>query len=300
MEFMKSPNRIMKNLYDIFTPEAMHEHGNTQMEIAYDSIRDGDMLCAIHHIQELLLDELSYLSNDVKEMSLFRFVSISKENALQALLRDIEKNQITLCDPSGFNDPMDPILNVWANLNRHRGEDSYECKLSTLLKNSLNNFRMCCLSSQKNGLIPYCNPLMWAHYADKHQGICIKYHIIESNLCAHCNDRAVLKIGAVRYRNHKTMSDYITLDNALLAKSEVWEYEHEYRLIYYQIGKIQEKTKGFLSLPNFKVEAVYVGYKIDERNLKILKDVCQRNRIPIFQMQFEMADITKLRTEKIE
>ena len=290
----------MRNLYDIFTPEAMHEHGNTQMEIAYESIRDGDRSIAINHIQKLLLDELIKLPNDVKDMSLFRFVGISKENALQALLRDIEKNQITLCDPSGFNDPMDPILNVWAKLNRHRGEDSYECKLSTLLKNSLNNFRMCCLSSQKNGLIPYCNPLMWAHYADKHQGICIKYHINEIDVKSYCNSQSVLKIGSVRYRNHKTMSDYITLDNALLAKSEVWEYEHEYRLIYYQTGKIKEETKGYLSLPNFKVEAVYFGYNIDKHNLKMLKEVCRRNHIPIFQMQFEMADITKLKAEKIE
>lgn len=290
----------MRNLYDIFTPDAMREHGNAKMELAYDSIRDGDRSSAKSHIQELLLDELIKLPNDIKDMSLFRFAGISKETALNALKQDIERNQITLSAPSNFNDPMDPILNVWAKLNEHRGEDGYECKLSTLLKKSLKNLRMCCLSSQNKSLVPYCNPLMWAHYADKHQGICIKYHINEIDLCVHCNNEEVLKIGEVRYRNHKMMSDYITLDNALLAKSEAWEYEHEYRLIYYQIGKIKEKTKGFLSLPNFKVEAVYVGYKIDEHNLRILKDVCQRKHIPIFQMQFEMADITKLKAEKIE
>lgn len=45
----------MRNLYHIFTPEAMHEHGNAQMEIAYESIRDGNKKVALYHYKKYYL-----------------------------------------------------------------------------------------------------------------------------------------------------------------------------------------------------------------------------------------------------
>ena len=44
--------------------------------------------------------------------------------------------------------------------------------------------------------------------------------------------RSVTTLSFVRYRGHKILNDFITLDNALLAKAKCWEYEQETHLFY--------------------------------------------------------------------
>lgn len=75
--------------------------------------------------------------------------------------------------------------------------------------------------------------LMWSHYADSHQGICLEF---DGNFAfmAHAMKVKYTKTRPVinAYRDdHQTQ-----LEKALLTKSDQWEYEDEWRLISYDEG----------------------------------------------------------------
>lgn len=90
---------------------------------------------------------------------------------------------------------------------------------------------VCCFSKS------YSNPLLWSHYGDQHQGICIGYGI-ERNPTPQLNEvvyggnrsiKTSMLTNALIYNNEKSK---VELDrNVLLRKAEGWKYENEWRLI---------------------------------------------------------------------
>ena len=94
-----------------------------------------------------------------------------------------------------------------------------------LLKDVIDNhLRISCIASSKNdnSMKVVLNPLMWAHYSCNHKGICIQYDLSNLIVLSHNNDGQILRMSDVRYRDHKILNDFITLDNALLAKAKCW------------------------------------------------------------------------------
>lgn len=90
---------------------------------------------------------------------------------------------------------------------------------------------VCCFSKS------YVNPLLWSHYGDQHQGICIGYSIERNptpklNEVVYGGNRSIktsMLINAFIDNNEKSK---VELDrNVLLRKAEGWEYENEWRLI---------------------------------------------------------------------
>jgi hypothetical protein len=71
------------------------------------------------------------------------------------------------------------------------------------------------------------NMLMWAHYANKHSGVCLEFNVQSETICGALE---------VQYRDDFPMTNLYSNDESenllpLLAKARAWEYEHEYRLI---------------------------------------------------------------------
>ena len=137
---------------------------------------------------------------------------------------------------------------------------------------------------------------MWAHYADSHRGICIQYEITKESLAIHNNDNQILRMVDVRYRNKKAMSDYITIDNALLAKGECWEYEHEKRLIYFKKNTIDQAKNydDYIQLEGFNIKAIYLGYRISESDKRDVIEAVKGKKINLYNIEFDNNDITKL------
>lgn len=92
----------------------------------------------------------------------------------------------------------------------------------------------------------YENILMWSHYADQHQGICLGYKTHEAKneiykVCYNKNKHKMLKLDSLSSwieqtklsqmkRNHNSLSkEYI--DICFLNKNKEWNYENEWRLI---------------------------------------------------------------------
>ncbi len=105
------------------------------------------------------------------------------------------------------------------------------------------------------------NLLMWAHYADSHKGVCLKFDLLEdANLFSPAKK--------VEYSKNYPQYDYLTNKNDFVnqmffTKSEDWAYEGEVRVLKDKKGNYDFNTKA--------LKEVILGCKIsdDDRNTLI-------------------------------
>ncbi len=212
----------------------------------------------------------------------------------QALINE----EINLSSPKTFNDPCDcpyrllkdkyaDNLKIACFANNFKLPYYEYGTLKTVLKTKI---------LKGNNIEEYKNMLMWAHYADSHKGICIKYKFDE-NIKIENKDK-ILHFQDVEYSDDKLKNiSFLNIDyiDSLCLKSEDWKYENELRLIYYN-----EEEKGdyaTIKAPQ-SIEAIYFGYKCsaeDKKTIyKLLKDkkVRTKNRkgktIKFFEMNIHI------------
>lgn len=300
----------MRNLRDIFMLKNS-ENPSPNLEIAMENAMDGNPGSMREHIVDLFYNEFSNIRNDSNEYKAYRFTSIPKIKGVKSIednpvLKDILSDSLTFSNPTNFNDPMDPILREWLNIQKKDANDKKSKSLFGMMDKVLNsNLRMSCLSTPSIEHLEYrvgepritdCSLLMWAHYAAMHKGICIEYDITDDAIRRYNDENHILKWCKVRYRARKVMCSDITLDNALLAKSDAWEYESESRLIYFS-KKTNEQD--YVTLPGFHVRAVYLGYRASRKLKAKLRELLMRKNIPLYEMSFRSEDITKLEERQI-
>lgn len=112
------------------------------------------------------------------------------------------------------------------------------------------HFGLLCLSSNYNNL------LLWAHYAQKHEGCCVKLDLMA--------DPELFKwIRKVEYDDEYPVCNFIhnpeTSLDVLFHKSRVWEYEREYRVVCFE-------NNGALPVLPAAISAVYLGCRIGEKD----------------------------------
>lgn len=294
----------MRNLKTIFL---LHESTcpNLDLEIAMESILDGNASEAHDHMLNLMLNELSLIENARVPRTLMRFYRLSNKEGYDEVKRDISRGRLTTSNPFKFNDPMDPILKVWIELQKNGSWNKYDKKLFKTAYNALKNLRICCLTDPTR--IGDNLPLMWSHYADSHKGIAITYKITEKTLNQYNDADHLLRIRPIVYRNHKIMDSSISIENALFAKSACWEYETEYRLFYFSTidndfkmkDKDKHKRADYITLNGFEIEAIYLGSRIDPHKEAELLRIASSCHIQTYKMKFDPSDITKLSAELI-
>lgn len=203
------------------------------------------------------------------------------------LLEAIINEELNISSPSCFNDPFDcPILELLNNSD----------EISQLLRQAYSQcLKITCFSSNmklpqtKNNVIEqepkhpddqpeYLNELMWAHYADAHKGICIKYQFPNSISISGAEDpNRFCYFKDVRYSNEDiskySTQDGIDLHSAFFLKGKQWEYENELRFLYFDTnGKEGYDT---IKIKNC-IEAIYFGLKCSKEDentiIKILHD----------------------------
>lgn len=149
-----------------------------------------------------------------------------------------------------------------------------------IVESGKENIRICSFSERNDSL------LMWSHYANQHQGICVEYDFLDDN-----EFRAFLQ--PVFYDDKlfklKTMDHVTGLSQLIgsLVKSKDWEYENEWRLTLLQTVTKKEKIQS--SNP----KAIYLGprFKLNN-NYKILQlqRICGQHNIPVFQMKIHPTE----------
>jgi len=107
-------------------------------------------------------------------------------------------------------------------------------------------YGICCGS-----ITPTC-PVMWGHYADNHQGVCVELSLVDKNNSQHLclSKEESVDVSKLNYSNEPLdifNSEEFHLDNfissVLNTKSLKWNYENEIRLInkYQGLLKINKK-----------------------------------------------------------
>jgi Protein of unknown function (DUF2971) len=136
-------------------------------------------------------------------------------------LKDITERRVKVSTFADMNDPFELIGSRWSHIG---AEDA-------LIAHSTSEYGAMCLSKNCT------DPLLWAHYADKHRGICLGLDIPDDPNVVH----------AVIYADERELQDpYLLLKTVaslqlevaqsavmpkLLLKYKGWQYEDEVRLL---------------------------------------------------------------------
>ena len=224
-------------------------------------------------------------------------------------INSLRNDQIYLSDPSTFNDIFDCNLTIDRISNNEiflkkivreilREKPNYYEKFSETTQQAIkswsgfdgrlsadvgrrDNIPFCVqsmiLDSKKCGV--YCfskgfdSHLMWAHYAEKHQGFCIEYDysIIDNPF--------IVPVSYMSELPRITVDEFLLLPNQTLqklwaVKNYGWAYEKEHRLIYPNMeGERLKKISDGIS-SDLKVTSVIVGYRISEKLKEELRKLC--------------------------
>ena len=166
----------------------------------------------------------------------------------------IKKSRIHLDNPLDFNDPFE-----------------------TFAVTSLNNCKVCCFSENNDIL------LMWSHYANKHQGVCIEFDLEKLEDNSFLDSLKAVNINKVIYGD--IPKNINNLPVSLFYKTKDWEYEKEYRIVCYSEDE-------FLCFDC--VSRLILGAKVNmyQKNIKMIILEAKKRNIPIYK--FVINDDRKL------
>lgn len=164
-------------------------------------------------------------------------------------------------------------------------------KLLTLLKETLSNkIRMTCFTNKND------NILMWSHYANKHNGICVKYDLKDCKELLYSTFPVVYSIKRPSISKNELLISsskaevndeklLLLLVRSLLTKSDEWKYEEEWRSII--------PTENLISdnLNHNCIKAIYFGVKVEYNKIyeiiDELKEEIDIKNIKFFKMNMD-------------
>lgn len=233
------------------------------------------------------------------------------------LFDSLINSQLWFSNPRDFNDPFDCDINMrvidstpdqmqayfethlrpflsadeLAQINPQAfGVDTFEKYLNAAAKRVIQRKGIACFLSD------YRNLLMWAHYADAHRGVCLKFDVEE-------DAKFFSPSKLVRYHVDYPVYDYLAERNEFVnqmffTKSNEWEYEEEVRVL--------KSTKGNYQFKSSALKEVILGCRISDEDkstlIKVLSNHypdCQiiqaRKSENSFSLEFERQNLDELR-----
>lgn len=185
--------------------------------------------------------------------------------------------------------------------------DSWNRSVERIASESIFKFsRISCFTTDNE------NELMWAHYADSHKGICIKYRWEDvEEVCD--------KLQKISYDDKSPELDADKVDeskmNTIYSKSRAWIYESEVRA-FVKATKFEEssfeevrknlqgnlsyddeyfyfqdrKTGEYKKVPKYVFRkciprAIYCGVRMPLGDFKKLYEYCKKNEIELYKME---------------
>lgn len=284
-----------------------------------------------NEIEELVLNSVKALYNkDFQRLfqvktevipKLYKYFSVSpdKNNNKIYSIENLKNDNIFCQNIKNFNDPYDGFAGISKDFVTEQAKNlsskaapNYEMVSFVETANDLfdscdnlhqelsENYRVCCFSESYN------HPLMWAHYADKHQGFCLEYDFcssldsIEQKLALlglfpviYQKNRLNLNDLFLHFRDHFSLNDKVgyVFHNLiiLLTKYDIWKYEREWRLI----KKIcNSHDSDSLHIPC--ATKIFLGYNMDKQIRSEIIDIAKSKKIKIFHMQLDYASFDLL------
>ncbi len=235
----------------------------------------------------------------------------SFRNCSKFLFQSLVNDTLNLSSPTTFNDIFDcPVIELMNN----------DDDISKLIRKAyLSGVKVACFV--KNEKLPYSNDmgdtpinndkknkkdkkeylneLMWAHYADSHNGICIKYKF-PSDVTTTDNDNKnyVAYFKDVEYTSNLKKyfkQNAINMKDAFFAKGKSWKYENELRLLYFN----PTNHDSHISLPISNcIEAVYFGVKCSDKDKQTIKTILKGRKCISYKYKWINNKTEEIKEEK--
>ncbi|WP_394176567.1 DUF2971 domain-containing protein [Thalassotalea litorea] len=201
-------------------------------------------------------------------MKLYHF--LNSQYALEA----IKKQRLKVSKYSDFNDPFE-LTAVSLKDEQHRG-------LAAVLYEVVDSdFRALCFCSSWN------NPIMWAHYADKHKGAVLEVEVAEHGVLevTYSEERLEPTFQKMYEERHLESSKW-DLINLCNTKYEGWKYEEEYRAIVEEKDIVRDKGIEFLTADtNFKITGIITGVRCELSDEQIESHIPNGQSIKVTRTQ---------------
>jgi hypothetical protein len=222
-------------------------------------------------------------------MNFYRYQPINKLS-----LRNLIKGQNWISNPQDFNDPFEFYLADDYYYSDKKGNyiriSEEEKIVKNEIKKEIDKYGVICYSSS------YDNRLLWSHYADNHQGMALVFEIPNPEKS---------KVRKVKYQkliNEIKLDSELEINEEIIkictTKSDIWEYEDEYREIY-QIKNTHVEYKGelkeiiFGSRTNYE-DIVMVSNLSKRINSKIKISRMALNRDSYFLSKISIGNNSKI------
>lgn len=215
-------------------------------------------------------------------------------------LENIKENQLYFNLAKYLNDPFEGAFDFEINSNQvynflrffyqHKYTElmSSNEKLITIIEHTrrtiitqfLNEMRLSCFSSKNDSL------LMWGHYADKHNGICIAYNTHDPIFSSMEQVTYTDRMPKIKIENEE---DYLEKNlikqfiKAISNKHKGWEYEDEYRIF-------DITGTGKFKLINNSIESVYFGLFCSSKNEKKIRNLLIKQNVNYFRMRINTKE----------
>lgn len=166
--------------------------------------------------------------------------------------------------------------------------DSFEIGTKQIHTEICKTFGVSCFTERSD------NMLMWAHYADKHTGVCVEYNFGKlfsgnQNLLLfpvnYTKRRPIIPLekvvdfseGNLTIINEKLNLLLPDIMKSLISKSDIWQYEKEWRLIQ----NIKDENDRKIRLP--LISGIYCGINISNENLQKITALAEKKNIPLYR-----------------
>lgn len=286
-EYEKQAKKAMDpNAYCMLLQKVLHSLGH----------QDGNDVEILNRYKEFIYYSAKGETPD-EDLVLYSF-----RNEKEYTFKDLEEGKISFSNPITFNDPLDTILYRWLDYRITQSKDPDSKPM--LLKRAAEYIKARCFITIKDGNgdlndIEHANALMWAHYANSHKGICIRYRFKPRFFK---QDNATMQFVSVKSMDYSQDSFKIetdlSIEKALYAKNPIWKYENETRIVYYN-DSCKDDYADLKLEDRAIIEAIYLGVKCSDETREHIQRFLRGTSIPLFQMHIFPEDVFKLKAKRI-
>ncbi|HEY8908764.1 MAG TPA: DUF2971 domain-containing protein [Desulfosporosinus sp.] len=234
---------------------------------------------------QLCQESTTYSCEKIKEKN---------ERKFQAL----EDNVLWMPTYNNLNDPFE-FKALYLNKQSLKDEGWQISELEGLLKGIKGLFLLASFSQNLTNNIP-----MWAHYANNHKGFCVEYRIAnpkylypisyetERMAIASSITKMISKFSsygekAIPENDPELRLYFNIMYHMTIMKHKSWEYENEYRAIYYNLTGQKSGNKVLLSDLGLEVARIYVGADCTVEHRKRLLHIAMKLNCEINEMYLD-------------
>jgi len=224
------------------------------------------------------------------------------------MLSELSEEKICVSSPESFNDPFDCLILSdirWApEQYKNTGNFFVDTYIKELTKVRIRCFVGDSSETKENATEPYLRALMWGHYAQSHQGICIRYSLSEDSPLLKNgikDEYAIGRIDKVIYKSDPVeRKERLEYERCFLYKDKVWKYENEVRLVYYDKTNNEEHYSIPLTSIGLKITGVYFGLNCDKNIKSLIRNIMEGRGVDFYEITCDDRFTNVLKVQKCD